>query len=79
MVYRFSAYKKKTLRNVADANRLASCRLLFKKDGFLTLTCVYIYEILLFMKKTYSLFLRNNFNNTYNTKTGNDLLTPSHN
>lgn len=41
----------KALRNVAGASRFAGCQLFIFKHDILTLTCIYIYKVVLFVEK----------------------------
>lgn len=71
--------QKRALRNIAGVNKFHSCKDLFKKYKLLTVPCIYIYEILNFVKCNYSSFLTNNFNHDYDTRNSNALVIPQHN
>lgn len=71
--------QKRALRNIAGVNKYHSCRSLFKEMKLLTMPCIFIYEVLIFVKTNYSSFLTNNFHHDYDTRNSNALVTPQHN
>lgn len=71
--------QKRALRNIAGVNKNHSCTNLFREYKLLTVPCIFIYEILLFVKCNYSSFLTNNFNHNYDTRNSNALVIPQHN
>jgi len=65
--------QKKVIRLIAEAPKCTSCRPIFKRFKILTLTSLYIYETLCFMKKQYH-NLKHRFEiHEHNTRSKNDL------
>ena len=71
--------QKRIVRTIVGASRLQSCRTIFKDLSLLNLPCLFIYEILLYVKNNYQNFLSNNYFHEYDTRFNMDLTTPSHN
>lgn len=70
--------QKRAVRCIANVSQLTSCRPIFRELKILTLPCIYIMEILLFVKLNYDRFMKNNHYHTYNTRRGQDLCLPIH-
>lgn len=71
-------FQKRALRNIVGVNRLTSCRNIFKQLQILPLACIYILEIVTYVKSNIHEFLRNSHNHTYDTRHQNNLIIPSH-
>lgn len=70
--------QKKAVRYIAGVSKYSSCRNIFKDLNVLTLACIYILEIVLYVKTNLNIFPTNNFNHTYSTREKNYLNTPLH-
>lgn len=71
--------QKKAIRYILGASKYESCKKLFKDLQLLTLPCIYILEVLIYVKNNINLFVPNNYNHNYNTREGNNLMIPLHN
>lgn len=70
--------QKKAIRYIAGASKGETCKIFFKNLQILTLPCIYILEILIYIKNNLNLFLPNNYNHNYNTREGYNLMIPLH-
>lgn len=71
--------QKRAVRSIMGVLRLTSCRDLFKKLKLLCLPCIYILEILLFVRQNQDKFITNSFYHNYNTRGGQNYCLPLHN
>lgn len=71
--------QKRTVRTIVGINSMQSCRSLFKELNILPLACIYILEILIFVKNNESQFVSNNDFHEYNTRHNQLLTVPAHN
>ena len=71
--------QKKAVRYIAGVSKYSSCRNIFKDLNILTLACIYILEIVLYVKKNFNTFATNNFYHSYSTRERNNLNIPLHN
>ena len=65
--------QKKVIRLITGAPKCTSCRPIFKRFKILTLTSLYIYETLCFMKKHYHNLKYRSEIHEHNTRSKNDL------
>ena len=65
--------QKRAIRIMMQVPRITSCREYFKRLQILPLPCIYIYEILLFIKSNISNFTTNSDIHSYNTRNRNEL------
>lgn len=70
--------QKKAVRNIVGIPRNTSCREIFLSLRILTLTSLYILEILLYVKNNFQHFHQNNFFHKYHTRANTDLSIPLH-
>lgn len=70
--------QKKAIRYIAGASKYESCRNIFKDLQLLTLPCIYILQVLIFVKNNFNFFIPNNYNHSYNTREGDNLMIPIH-
>jgi len=71
--------QKRIIRIIANSNKNASCRELFKKLNILPLQSQYIHSILLFITKNKDQFSPNSHIHTINTRRINNLYVPAAN
>lgn len=70
--------QKKAIRSISGVSCLSPCKELFKELKLLTLACIYILEILLFVRENKDIFVKNSMYHNYNTRGAEHLCTPSH-
>lgn len=70
--------QKKALRNILSLGNRESCREKFKEMRILTIPCVFIFEIAVYVRSNIHNFKTNNFFHNYSTRFGNDLMLPLH-
>jgi len=71
--------QKKVIRLITGLKRLESCRQKFKENGILTVTSIYIVEVLCYIKKHRDNLKKNCEIHDHNTRSKHDLHTQSHN
>lgn len=71
--------QKKAVRTIAGVSRYTTCRNIFKQLNMLTVPCIYILEVLLFVKQNMDKFVTNNNYHDYDTRNGANLCLPNHN
>ena len=65
--------QKRVIRVMVDAKYLESCKPIFKEHKILPLPSLYVYEILLYVRKQKHLFIQNNEFHNHNTRQKEDL------
>lgn len=70
--------QKKAVRYIIGASKFATCKNFFRDLQILPLPCVYILEILIYVKTNIELFLSNNYSHNYNTREADNLMIPLH-
>lgn len=70
--------QKRILRYMLKVPPRTSCRPLFRKLQLFTLPCLYVYELVLYVKSNPTLFRRSEDLHSYNTRNKNLLLYPTH-
>lgn len=70
--------QKKAVRIMTGATKYSSCRNLFRELKILTLACIYILEIVCYVKLNEKSFVPNDFNHDYNTRNAQGLCIPVH-
>jgi hypothetical protein len=68
--------QKNAIRILSGVTRRTSCRQLFKELGILTLPCIYIFQLLLYIKESGHLLTSGNDLHNYNTRAKSDLRLP---
>lgn len=76
---RIFRFQKKAVRTIAGVSKYTTCRNIFKELNLLTVPCIYILEVLLFVKQNVDKFVTNNKYHDYDTRKGADLCVPNHN
>jgi hypothetical protein len=71
--------QKRAIRLIANISSTTSCKPYFKKGKIMTLPCIYICEILLYIKMSLSKFKTNSIFHSHDTRTKSDLFITSHN
>jgi hypothetical protein len=71
--------QKRAIRLIANISSTTSCKPYFKKLKFMTLPCMYIYEIVLYIKMSLNKFKTNSMFHSHDTRTKSDLFITSHN
>lgn len=71
--------QKRAIRNIAGLSFQTSCRPYFKKLQLLTLPCIYILEILIYVKSNLNQFITNGDFHQYETRHNHLLSIPTHN
>jgi hypothetical protein len=71
--------QKSAVRLIANISSTTSCKPYLKKLKLISLPCIYIYEILLYIKMSLSKFKTNSMFNLHDTRTKSDLFITSHN
>ena len=71
--------QKKTLRLLAGARPREACRKIFKQLSLLPLPCLYIYELLTFVKRNSYQFIQHTDVHAHNTRNKTNLVVPTHN
>lgn len=76
---RIFVIQKKVLRNIVGASNHQSCRPIFKKLQLLPLICIYISELVIYVKSNEGKFIKNSDLHNYNTRNNTELVIPLHN
>ena len=71
--FRYFNYKKKVIRSITGTHKRTSCRPIFRKFKILTLTSLYILEMLCFLKKYKGDMKHNSEIHGHNTRRKQDL------
>jgi hypothetical protein len=71
--------KKRAIRLIANISSTANCKPYFEKLKIMTLPYIYIYEILLYTKRSLSKFETNSMFHSHVTRNKSDLFITSHN
>jgi hypothetical protein len=71
--------QKRAITLIANISSTTSCKPYFKKLKIMTLPCMYIYEILLYIKMSLNKFKTNYMFHSHDTRTKSDLFITSHN
>lgn len=77
-ILRIFRLQKKAVRTIAGVSKFTTCRNIFREFNLLTVPCIYILEILLFVKQNMDKFVTNNSYHSYNTRKGANLCLPNH-
>lgn len=72
-------WQKKLLRIIFNMGPRDSCQPIFKKFKILTLPCIYILEVLLYIKHNLEIVEYNNDVHNYNTRLGSEIRLPKYN
>nr|CAH7761994.1 unnamed protein product [Callosobruchus chinensis] len=78
LISRIFITQKRIIRSIAGASSRTSCRQLFQKYKVLTVPCIYMLELLLYVKKNVSSFPKNSDFHKYNTRNCSALTVPAH-
>ena len=78
-MHRIFKVQKRAVRNIVGCKRTDSCRPYFKSLNVLTLPCIYILELLIFVKTNPSFFIPNGNYHAYDTRHDKILAIPAHN
>lgn len=78
LILRVFKLQKKAIRNIVQISNRTSCRHFFKDLKILTVPCLYILAVLIYVKRNFSSFSQNNSVHEYPTRYGNDLRIPRH-
>lgn len=70
--------QKRAVRNIVGATRIQSCKPIFKKLNLLPLPCIYIYEVLVYVKNNLTEFTSNNDLHSHDTRNKMNLVIPDH-
>ncbi len=78
-VSRVFVLQKKLIRLIFKLGKLESCRPTFLNERIMTVPGLYIFKLLVFVKKNYSLFSKLSENHSYKTRNYSTLMIPDHN
>lgn len=70
--------QKAIVRSMCNANPKESCRPLLKNLNILSIPCLYIYELIIFVHRHPELFAENNFKHEYSTRNKENFMLPTH-
>lgn len=71
--------QKRAIRNIYGISSRQSCKPLFIKYNIMTVPCIYMMELLTYIKSNLSRFHRNSTFHNYSTRNNNSLAIPTHN
>lgn len=71
--------QKKIIRLIFNMRNTESCKSVFVDKKIMTLPCIYIFKLLLYVKKNIHLYETNCKYHNYNTRKGKELITVNHN
>lgn len=71
--------QKRAVRNIVGATRLQSCKPIFKNLNLLPLPCIYIYEVLVYIKNNLAEFISNSDIHSHDTRNKMNFVIPDHN